>query len=79
VLYKDREERIETSVKEALAKAFLGDTSRIREFTQKQEARTVFEATIDERLVRVEQFTSIRYSVIPGKVSQLVYMKVHRD
>jgi hypothetical protein len=50
VLYKDKEERIEASVKEALAKAFLGDTSRIREFVQKQEARSVLEATIDKGL-----------------------------
>jgi hypothetical protein len=59
VLYKDKEERIEASVKGALAKAFLGDTSRIGEFAQKQEARSVLEAIIDEGLVRVEQFTSI--------------------
>lgn len=58
-LCEDKEERLEASVKEALAKAFLGDASKIAGFAQQQEARSVLESSIDEGLVRFEQFAGM--------------------
>ena len=58
-LCEDKEERLEASVKEALAKAFGGDVGRIGEFAQQQASRSVLEASIDEGLVRVEQFSNM--------------------
>jgi hypothetical protein len=58
-LCEDKEERLEASVKEALAEAFLGDVSKIGDFAKQQEARSILESSIDEGLVRVEQFTSM--------------------
>lgn len=58
-LCEDKEEKIEADVKEALAKAFLGDVGRIGQFAQQQDSRTVLEASIDEGLVRVEQFANM--------------------
>jgi hypothetical protein len=52
-------ERVEASAKEALAKAFGGDTASIREFAQQQAARSVLEEAIDEGLVRVDQFANM--------------------
>lgn len=59
VLCEDKEEKVEASVKEALAKAFGGDASRMGEFAQQQASRSVLEASIDEGLVRVEQFANM--------------------
>jgi hypothetical protein len=58
-LCEDMEERIEASAKEALAKAFGGDTASISEFAQQQAARSVLEEAIDEGLVRVDQFANM--------------------
>lgn len=58
-LCEDKEEKVEASVKEALAKAFEGNVERIGEFAQQQVARTVLEESIEEGLVRVDQLTNM--------------------
>ena len=56
---KDKDEKVEASVKEALAKAFGGDSESIGQFAQQQAARSVLEEAIEEGLVCDKQFANI--------------------
>jgi hypothetical protein len=58
-LCDEKEERLEASVKEALAKGLGGDTGSIGELARQQDARGVLEEAIEEGLVRVEQFANM--------------------
>lgn len=58
-LCEEKDEKLEASVKEALAKAFGGDLGSIKELAQQQAARGLLEEAIDDGLVRVEQFADM--------------------
>ena len=59
VLCEDKDEKVEASVKEALAKAFGGNAVSVGEFAQQPASRRVLEEAIEEGLVRVDQFATM--------------------
>lgn len=59
LLCEDKDEKLEASVKEALAKAFGGNALSVGEFAQQQASRRVLEEAIEEGLVHVDQFATM--------------------